>query len=359
MTSAGAERRSPWKALVRWAFIGIAALVFWNTLRHAELGRAASLVGSIGAPIALVVLPYLVAMVLQTIGYARLIGVLRGKTPSLPRLLSVLLSSEAVLKSFPAGVALADTINPYLLKRRCGVPLPEGLAAVAAKKALIVLSNALYIGIAVVVGASWLRSSSRALIGFGGLEWLVALGGVGMLIGALAMCWAIFSGSVATRSHGLLQRIPSKRLRAWLEEKEHGFRETDRHFTALVSRNTLGFSTLAFLASWIVEAVEALVILRLLGVDMPFAEVLAFEVVIVFLRSLAFMIPAGLGVQDAGYVAFFAAFGVPDAATLGVAFVLIKRAKELFWIAAGFLLFLLLGDMPASTTAEPVPVEQA
>src|SRR5262249_6081423 len=104
---------------------------------------------------------------------------------------------------------------------------------------------------------------------------------------------------------------------------------------------------------WLVEAAEALVILRLLGVDISFAAVLAFEVVVALLRSLAFMVPAGLGVQDAGYVAFFAAFGIPDAATLGFALVLINRVKEIFCIAVRFLLFLVLGDMPASA-ATPV-----
>jgi uncharacterized membrane protein YbhN (UPF0104 family) len=66
------------------------------------------------------------------------------------------------------------------------------------------------------------------------------------------------------------------------------------------------------------------------------------------------MIPAGIGVQDAGYVAFFGAFGVPDAATLGVAFVIVKRAKELLWIAVGLALFLVLGDGPGPL-AIPAP----
>jgi len=94
------------------------------------------------------------------------------------------------------------------------------------------------------------------------------------------------------------------------------------------------------------EGAEAFVILRLLGVDMTFTQVLAFEVVVSFVRSLAFMVPAGLGVQDAGYVAFLGAFSVPDAPTMGVAFVLIKRAKELLYVAVGFLFFLVLGDAP-------------
>ena len=54
--------------------------------------------------------------------------------------------------------------------------------------------------------------------------------------------------------------------------------------------------------------------------------------------SAAVPVPAGLGVQDAAYVLCLRALGVPDATTLGAAFVVIKRGKDLFWIVVGFLL---------------------
>jgi uncharacterized protein (TIRG00374 family) len=331
--------------LARGAFVVVALLALANTLRHADFDQVRRLVGSLGPMAALVLVPWGVAMALQTVGYARILQVLRRAT-SFPRLFSVMLSTEAVLMSFPAGAALAETINPHLLERRCGVPVPEGLAAVAAKKSLILVTNALYMGIAVVAGAHWLREASQKLIGRPGLLGVVAFAAVVMLVASLAMARALFSGGVASRSHGLLSRIPSARLRRWLEEKKDGFAETDGHFLAFFGARAQSFAlpTLAFLACWLVEASESWLILALLGVKIPYAEVLAFEVVVSLLKSLAFMVPAGLGIQDAGYVAFFGAFGIPDAPTLGVAFVLVKRTKELFWIAVGFLLFLVLGD---------------
>ena len=360
-----ARPRARWATVARWGFFAIAALALWNTLRHAELGRAASLALGSGPKVALVVVPFLLAMLLQTAGYACILAAVgqarsgvRARASAYFRLLSVVLSTEAVLLSVPAGAALAETINPYLLKRRLGVPISEGLAAGAAKKAAIVFTNGLYIGIAVVFGAGYLRSASHALIGAGGLSWLVTAGGVAMLIAALVMSRVLFSGSVAARSHGLLRRIPNMRLRAFLDDRKAGFVETDAHFAALVQRGrpALATSLVFMLGCWLAEGAEAFVILRLLGVDMPFAEVLAFEVVVSLLRSLAFMVPAGLGVQDAGYVAFLGAFGVPDAATLGVAFILVKRARELLFIAVGLLLFVVLDDAPSGAApplAEP------
>jgi len=52
-------------------------------------------------------------------------------------------------------------------------------------------------------------------------------------------------------------------------------------------------------------------------------------------------VPAGLGVQDVGYVLCLTALGVPDATTVGTAFVLLKRGKDLFWILLGFVLMAL------------------
>jgi hypothetical protein len=49
-------------------------------------------------------------------------------------------------------------------------------------------------------------------------------------------------------------------------------------------------------------------------------------------------VPAGLGVQDLGYVLSLRAIGIPDAATVSAAFVLLKRGKDVFWILVGFLL---------------------
>jgi glycosyltransferase 2 family protein len=309
----------------------------------------------VGVPVALVLVPYGVAVSLHAEAYRRILAVLRGRA-SFARILSVVLSTEAVLMCFPGGIAVSDALNPYLLKRRAGVPIPDGLAGIAAKKALIVLSNALYVGVALAVGFDRLQSASERLIGRPGLAWLMAAAAIGMLAGSIGATKALVSGSVGARSHGLLSRIPIASLRRWLSDRRSGFLETDRHFALLFRerRASLAASTLLLLGMWMSEAVETLVILRLLHVPLGFREVLTLEVVVVMLRSLAFVVPGALGVLDAGYVAFLGALGVPDAATVGVAFMLIKRSKELFWIAAGFLLFLLMKDAPGEAAAAPL-----
>jgi uncharacterized membrane protein YbhN (UPF0104 family) len=57
------------------------------------------------------------------------------------------------------------------------------------------------------------------------------------------------------------------------------------------------------------------------------------------LRSLVFVVPAGLGVQDAGYAVLLRALGVPDSVEVAAAFSLLKRGRELLWVGLGIALF--------------------
>jgi uncharacterized membrane protein YbhN (UPF0104 family) len=81
---------------------------------------------------------------------------------------------------------------------------------------------------------------------------------------------------------------------------------------------------------------------------------MVIETALILVRALAVPVPAGLGVQDAGYVLCLRALGVPDATTVGTAFVLLKRGKDLFWVVLGFVL-LGLGRRRGETLAPAPP----
>jgi uncharacterized membrane protein YbhN (UPF0104 family) len=331
--------------LLRGVIVVAAAALLLRTLRGADLSRAASLALAVGAPMAFVLVPYLVGLVLHVEAFRRILAVL-GQTVPRSRLLPVVLSTEALLMSVPAGAAVSGTLNPYLLLRRCGIPLPDGLAALGAKKALVVLSNALYAALALALGFAALRRVSTPLLGFRGLEWIVAAAALGLFASALLLSRALVSGQLAGRSHALLARLPIPALARWLEARKASFLDTDRRFAVVFRERPAALvgSLTLLLGMWLAEAVETWVILQLLQVSLGFSQVLSLEVVVVMLRSLAFFVPGALGVLDAGYVAFLAALGVPEAATLGVAFVLIKRTKELFFIMLGYLALLVMKD---------------
>jgi hypothetical protein len=53
------------------------------------------------------------------------------------------------------------------------------------------------------------------------------------------------------------------------------------------------------------------------------------------------MLPAGLGVQDLGYLTFLRALQVPDVLNVAAAFLLLKRSKECFWAVVGYVVLAL------------------
>ncbi len=77
---------------------------------------------------------------------------------------------------------------------------------------------------------------------------------------------------------------------------------------------------------WVAGAGEAWLALWLLNAPLGLREVLILESLAFALRSAAFAVPAAVGVQEGGYVALAAVFGLgPE---IGLALSLLKRARE-------------------------------
>ena len=63
-------------------------------------------------------------------------------------------------------------------------------------------------------------------------------------------------------------------------------------------------------------------------------------------KFFSFMVPASLGALEGGNVALFSAFGLGGA--VGLTYSLVRRLREVVWIAAGFLASHLVSSPPGS-----------
>ncbi len=81
------------------------------------------------------------------------------------------------------------------------------------------------------------------------------------------------------------------------------------------------------LLGWVASAGGAWVALRLMGIACPIATVLAIESLIFTLRSVAFAVPGGIGVQEAGYALIAPLLGLPLESAMALA--LAKRARDI------------------------------
>jgi uncharacterized membrane protein YbhN (UPF0104 family) len=312
------------------------AILAW-TFHSADPDSVARILGRSGASVWLVLVPFAVAQLFETAAWQASFRAL-GHRLALGPLLGIRLGCEALTQTLPLGIVIAETVKPALLSRRCGLGTPEALAGMAARKYLLIVAQVPYFVGAVLLGASALHAASIAMTGGAYLD-VAAVGVVVVLVTlALGMELMLGRGRIATRILDALRAVPIRWLQRALDRNRGGFSATDRHLAhlfALPWRRWVGATGLFFVA-WCCEAAETAVLLHVLGVQLDLEAIVVMEVCVSFLRHIAFVLPAGLGVQDFGYVTFLAALGVPDALNVGAAFVLLKRGKELFWSIVGF-----------------------
>jgi uncharacterized membrane protein YbhN (UPF0104 family) len=311
-------------ALLLRAFAGIDVAAAWRAT--AAAGR--------WAPLALA--PFAVGMTLDATGIRTLLRAL-GRNVPLGRLVAIRVATEALHLTAPAGFVVADSATAALLDARCGVPVAEGAVLAIARKWLVTRSHAAYILLGAASGAAALAGVSGRVLGSRWLPWTVAASALAPLAISIAL-GAGFRGQPALlRLQRALGSLPWEAVRERVSRWRCGAVAVDGHLARIgAARAATRRATLAYFGSWLIEAAETALILRLVGGPLDLGVAMAAEVGVSLVRSIGNVAPAGLGVQDAGYAVLFQALGVPAPTT--AAFVLLKRGKELVWIAVGYAL---------------------
>jgi hypothetical protein len=108
-------------------------------------------------------------------------------------------------------------------------------------------------------------------------------------------------------------------------------------------------------AGWLVAVVEASLVLSCLAVPASLAAATVIEGVGSGVRFATFFVPASLGTLEGANAAVFAAFGWPAGA--GLAFTLVRRARQAVWIGVGAAILLAMGAPRALARdrAQPLP----
>lgn len=321
------------RAIAKVVVLALAIGLFARVILRADLAHLRAQLAALGPWVLVALLPYVVAIGCDTIGWRQLLARL-GHRVALARLFGVRLASEAVLLSLPAGAVVAESVKPWLLTRE-GVPVTDSAATLAAKKTLTIATHGVYLLLALATGV--LATIAPRL------PMLVAGAAGVLLVLATAMLASLRSAAVAARLHRALSAIPVARARRWLSTWRDGFHTTDTRLRSLLfPADHLLASAVPFLLCWLAESFESFVLLSLLGTGVTFFDALAIEAGMSVLRTIAFFVPAGLGVQDVAWVSALGALGVPDATRTGAAFVTLKRGKELCWIVVGYVVLALM-----------------
>ena len=251
------------------------------------------------------------------------------------RLYVVRMIGEAYNNLTPTASLGGEPIKAWLLKSNWAIPLRDSASSLVIAKTASMFSLSLFGS----VGVLFLFQSSA----FAGEQKSIALGGLIFIVFSSVI---FFMMQYFRFSSYLVGKISSNRFAGLLKKAFSTIEDIDKRFDVFYREHSLrfGFACLAAMANWLIGVVEVFVILYLIGYPLSLAEVFIIESLVQLVRTITFFVPAGLGTQEG---AFFIVVGaLTGVSSAGLAVALIRRFRELIWLAVSFLLAIFYSVRP-------------
>ena len=253
--------------------------------------------------------------------------------PSLPRssrwfarLWLVRMIGDAYNNVTPTAALGGEAVKGWLMKRRYDVSWRVTGAGIVIARTSTMFALILFAAIGVLL--VWRRPGlDAAQQGYALATFAVLVIGTG----------AIFLVQYLELSSRLARRVGASRWGERLLRVVGAVEDLDRRLVAYYREHRAGLAASIgwALVAWVLGAVEAWLVLHALGLHTSFADVWIMEAFVQTVRAASFFIPAGLGAQEAAiYVMVDWLAGAPAA---GVATALVRRAREVLWLAVSLL----------------------
>ncbi len=304
------------------AFAG-GTILFVLLLHHYGFAQLAAAVGVAGWGLLWVSLYRFVTLAADTAGWRVLFpGPLRPATGSLFRLRWI---AEAINSLLPVAQVGGD-VERARLAARLGQSGAEAGATVVVDFTLGVITQLLYtlLGVWLFIRGGAAEGDARG--------WLL-----GLLVAALGIAgfYVVQRLSVFRKMAGILRALVGGSIG---ESLAGDASELDRKVAALYGQGgrllmSAGWRMLA----WLLHTGETWLALYFLGAPVSFAQALVLESLSNAVRSAAFVIPGGLGVQEGGFVLLGARLGLTPEISLALA--LVKRVRELLVGGPGLIMW--------------------
>ena len=303
--------------------LGLLALV----LAHTDLGQLWDQTVLVGWGIGVILAIYLAAFILDSISWQLALLSLNFDLSNTYKIWKIRMVGEAVNNTTPLATMGGEPVKAVLLKKHFSMGYREGTASLIIAKTTNLLALVVFLvaGFGFMIATEALPSSYNLVAGAG----LIAFT-AGILLFFLVQRYKISSlaGTWIART----------RLGRFLEDLLHHVHDMeDRliHFYIRHRRRFLLALALA-LANWVIGALELYVTLWFLGHPVTFSEAWIIEAIAQLVRSGAFFIPGALGVQEGAFMIVIEA--MTGRGVLGLAVAMIRRFREIVWIAWGMLL---------------------
>jgi Lysylphosphatidylglycerol synthase TM region len=334
------------RALCAAAYALAGSALVW-LVSHTDLGGVRATLVALGPLAALVLVPLGLQVLLEALSWRMLLGRL-GHRVGIGLAWRVNVQAEAVRLSFPGGPPVAEAMRPMLFARLRSVALADAASALVVRKLCHLSTEGVFLAMGTLLGSALFETWARSLGPAGRiLPFLSGAAALGLVAAGVFIGLLLSHGSLAVRLERFLAGLTPGRLASFLETRRASFITLDSRLRTLLWRSpgTLSWNLLTGLGGWLLDAAETFLVLHLTGFPIGPGEALGVEALVAVMRSCAFAVPGGLGIQDLTYHALLQGT-VSDAASMSL--ILLKRARDVFWVATGFGLPLLLDRLRPS-----------
>ena len=250
------------------------------------------------------------------------------------QLFNIRLIGESLAQINPTNVIAGETLKGILLKDRLRVNYLDGAVSLLLSRIMIILSSGILFTFGVVIMFQHLN--------FGNLQAISII--ICSLI-ILAFFYFIHALKIKKGVLASLSKLMKKLFRRFetMQRAADSLLEIDADLITFYHKKKANFYLVFFLSLFhrIVGSMEYYVIFYALGIDVSFLSCILFDLSSMIFRSAGFFIPGQLGLEEFGNKIMFSLVNIPGSETWVTAS-LVRRGRQLFWIFAGFVVYLML-----------------
>jgi uncharacterized protein (TIRG00374 family) len=255
---------------------------------------------------------------------------------STARLFIIRQIGESLAQINPTNVIAGEALKAMLLKR-ANIPYKDSIVSLTISRFLVLLSAITLI----IIGVYVFFDSFKFKTGAVSLAVTIAA----MFLVLVFLLYRLGSGKGIMSLPAAALELFRKRFSA--PERLGGtiakMHEVDEELVDFYRTKKLQFiiAFLLSLASWLMGAMEFFVILTLLDLPATFLSCVAIEVGVMVFKAIGAFVPGQIGIEEYASKMMLEFVGVPGA-NVWITVSILRRARQLFWIGAGFIAFLVI-----------------
>lgn len=241
----------------------------------------------------------------------------------------------------PFGTLGGEPVKAQLLKDQHGLSFKQGLASQVVARTTILIALILFMipGTFLLGGAENVPANFKTvgLVGLAVFSILILLFLAFQVTGSLGKIVSGMTSFLGDRA----PRTFLNQLTALDQMMSAYYRQHPRHFMLSVLFGFLG---------WMMELTELYWVLYFLGKPLGWMDIWIIEALVQGIRVGSFFIPLNLGALEGGLVIIFKSMGL--GADYGLAVSLVRRIRELTWVALGLILGWAIAFKPSRIAVE-------